>query len=568
MRLLITVLVVLILTLCLIPANADTNPRLARLLWQTEPVFQTPEAVLYDAKRDVLIVGNYKKTEDQENGEFLSRVNTHGKVLDLKWITGLNRPTGMSIHQDRLYVVERENLVCIHIDNGRIEQRFPIAGASFVNDVAFDPNGIAYISDNGQDGQTSIRRFKDGQIKPWMTSEHILRPNGLLIDGEHLVAYDNRRKALVRIHRSSQKIQTIASIDSDARGVGDGIIKLDTDTYLVTAWNGESWIINQAGRVAPLLDTNSLTPVKGDRVNHADVGYVPQQRMWVIPTFFDHRLLAYELTMPNSTAGPAQGTCILGGSGGEPEMLQRFLELAGGERARVVVIPTASEGDSDRLGQGFIGRFKDLGVESVVVLHTRDPDVANSDAFVEPLKSATGVWFGGGRQWRLVDAYMGTQTLREIRGVLQRGGVIAGGSAGATIQGSFLARGDTKGNQIMMGDHQQGFGLVKNVAVDQHLLARNRQFDLMEIVRAHPELLGIGLDEGAAIVVQGNEFEVIGTSYVVIYDYYKTMHGFGPFYFLQPGDRYDLKTRTPMQKRRSEKALDKLVEEPWPMLSR
>ncbi len=110
------------------------------------------------------------------------------------------------------------------------------------------------------------------------------------------------------------------------------------------------------------------------------------------------------------------------------------------------------------------------------------------------------------------------------------------------------------------------FGFVKKVAVDQHLLARNRQFDLMEIVQAHPELLGIGLDEGAAIVVQGNELEVIGASYVVIYDYHKTIHGFGPFYFLQPGDKYDLKTRTPLQRRRSEKALDKLVEKPWPRL--
>jgi len=556
----------LILAFCLVPALADTDPPFARLVWQTEPVFQTPEAVLYDAKRAILIVGNYKKTKAGETSEFLSRVDTRGNIKDLKWITGLNQPTGMAIHKDRLYVVERENLVRINIDAGRIEERFPIIGASFANDVAIDTNGIAYISDNGQEAQTAIRRFEDGQISPWMTTDEILRPNGLLVDGEYLVAYDNRRQALVRIHRSSQEVQVIAAIVSGTRAIGDGIVKLDTDTYLVTAWGGQSWIVNRTGSVVPLLDTNSLTPVQGSRVNHADVAYVPQQRMWIIPTFSDHRLLAYELAAPGSTVGPAQGTCILGGSGGEPEMAQRFLELAGGERAKIVVIPTAAGGNGDNLGQGSIRRFKGAGAESVVVLHTRDPHIANSDAFVEPLRSATGVWFGGGRQWRLVDAYQGTQTLREIRGVLKRGGVIAGGSAGATIQGSFLARGDTSGNQIMMGDHQEGFGFVKKVAVDQHLLARNRQFDLMEIVQAHPELLGIGLDEGAAVVVQGNELEVIGTSYVVIYDYHKSIHGFGPFYFLQPGDTYDLKTRTPMQKRRSEKALDKLVEKPWPKL--
>ena len=82
-------------------------------------------------------------------------------------------------------------------------------------------------------------------------------------------------------------------------------------------------------------------------------------------------------------------------------------------------------------------------------------------------------------------------------------------------------------------------------------------------MRAHPELLGIGLDEGAAIVVHGNEFQVIGTSYVLIYDYHKTIHGFGPFYFLQPGDKFNLQTREPIQRRSSERAIDKLEKTPW-----
>lgn len=266
----------------------------------------------------------------------------------------------------------------------------------------------------------------------------------------------------------------------------------------------------------------------------------------------------------DATIGPAQGTCILGGSGVEPEMFRRFMELAGGSRARIVVIPTASGHNGNDLGQGLAKHFRDAGAGQVIVRHTRDPHVANSDTFVAPFKTATGVWFGGGRQWRLVDAYQGTQTLKAMRGVLQRGGVVAGGSAGATIQGSFLARGDTRGNQIMMGDHQEGFGFVRNVAVDQHLLARNRQFDLIEIIQAHPHLLGIGLDEGAAIVVRGNEFEVIGDSYVVIYDYTKTVHGFGPFYFLKPGDRFNLKTRIPIQPHTGEGVKDKLVDRRWP----
>ena len=128
------------------------------------------------------------------------------------------------------------------------------------------------------------------------------------------------------------------------------------------------------------------------------------------------------------------------------------------------------------------------------------------------------MFFGGGRQWRLADAYLNTRTHTELLALLDRGGVISGSSAGASIMGSFLVRGDTETNTRMMGDHLVGFGLLKNVGIDQHLLRRNRHFDLIEVIEAHPELLGIGLDEDTAIVVEGDRFEVIGQSYTAIYD--------------------------------------------------
>ncbi|MBA7535319.1 Cyanophycinase [subsurface metagenome] len=166
---------------------------------------------------------------------------------------------------------------------------------------------------------------------------------------------------------------------------------------------------------------------------------------------------------------------------------------------------------------------------------------------------AKGVWFGGGRQWRLVDAYKDTKTEKMLWKVLERGGVIGGTSAGATIQGSYLARGDTKNNQIMMGDHEEGFGFIKDIAIDQHVLARNRHFDMFEILKNQPNLLGIGIDENTAIIVKGNSFEVIGKSYVIIYDgLFWSREGWelkklpknnGLFYFLREGDKYNLVER-------------------------
>jgi len=104
-------------------------------------------------------------------------------------------------------------------------------------------------------------------------------------------------------------------------------------------------------------------------------------------------------------------------------------------------------------------------------------------------------------------------------------------------------RGDTRGNEIMVGEFTRGFGFLANSAIDQHILKRNRQFDLIPIVEKFPELLGIGIDEDTAIVVTGDQFEVIGQSYVTIHDRNKIVPPAGSFYFLAPGDKFDLRTR-------------------------
>ncbi len=248
------------------------------------------------------------------------------------------------------------------------------------------------------------------------------------------------------------------------------------------------------------------------------------------------------------TTGPTSGALVVaGGNIKDIAIFERFLELAGGPDARIVVVPTAAEGDVNNLKWDYLESFREAGATNLNVLHTRDPAEANTAAFVAPLKDAGGVWFTGGRQWRIADAYLGTLTEKEFRAVLDRGGVIGGSSAGATIQGSYLARGDTNANTIMMGDHEQGFAYIQNVAIDQHLLVRNRQFDLIEIIQARPELLGLGLDEDTAIVVKGNEFEVIGQGYVAIYDSSRIVGPDGRFYFLAPGDHFNMKDRQPLR---------------------
>ena len=269
-------------------------------------------------------------------------------------------------------------------------------------------------------------------------------------------------------------------------------------------------------------------------------------------------------TLHAQEVGPARGSLVVVGGGmQDPAIVQRFIDLAGGPQALIVVIPTAGGGEHyDQFYRG-LKVFHDQGATNLKVLHTKDRAVADSEAFVQPIREAGGVWFPGGRQWRLADSYLGTKTEDELWKLLDRGGVIGGSSAGATIQGSYLARGDTKTNTIMMGDHEEGFGFLKNTAIDQHLLRRNRQFDLIEIIEAKPELLGIGLDENTAIVVQGDRFEVIGASYVAIYDHQKMIGEAGRFYFLAPGDRFDLAKREALRPGREMRPVDRVEARPW-----
>ena len=264
--------------------------------------------------------------------------------------------------------------------------------------------------------------------------------------------------------------------------------------------------------------------------------------------------------------GPSNGVLLLGGGNlQDRSIFERFVDLAGGPDALIVVIPTAGGRPDEEYTAywGGLSLFREAGSRNVKILHTYDREVADTEEFAQVIDNAKAVWFSGGRQWRLADSYLNTKVHDALWALLGRGGIIGGSSAGATIQGSYLVRGDTKTNTIMMGDHVEGLGFLKNVGVDQHLLQRNRQFDMIPVIEAHPDLLGIGLDENTAILVRGDEFEVIGQSYVAIYDHKKKVDSGGLFYFLRPGDRYNLATREAYRFTRSRQPLGRIHTESW-----
>jgi cyanophycinase len=260
-------------------------------------------------------------------------------------------------------------------------------------------------------------------------------------------------------------------------------------------------------------------------------------------------------------AGLSKGSLILTGGDFGKGVIQRFVELAGGPDANFVYIPTGAS--SLKLPSGFIydppdsdapaantGAFeaelaKMFGIKRMTLLHTRNRKTANSTAFVAVLKRANGVWLSPGNAGRLANAYLDTLTQKEIAAVLNRGGVVGGNSAGAIIQGSYTVRGRPDKPLLMAKGHERGFGFLKNVAVNPHLTEQKRDAELVNVIDAYPNLLGIGLDEKAALMVQGNVFEVIGEGRVAIYDNKK--HGGNWYYWLRPGDRFDLAKRQVQQ---------------------
>jgi cyanophycinase len=251
---------------------------------------------------------------------------------------------------------------------------------------------------------------------------------------------------------------------------------------------------------------------------------------------------------PEEPASPLvkKGALVIVGGGVTPEIGRRFIKLAGGaDEARIVVLPTAS-------GRPFVGQsydasnFEKLGAKNVTVLPARKLKDVESEQTLATLKKATGVWFSGGRQWRFVDAYEHTKALAAFRGVLKRGGVIGGSSAGASIQAEYLVRGNPLGNRDMMAlGYERGFCFLPGTAIDQHFTQRKRFDDLKRVVVRYPQLLGIGIDERTALIVRGHVAEVLGKHAAHFCKHHSDIEDIDhPFIKVESGERFDLKSRT------------------------
>ena len=261
-------------------------------------------------------------------------------------------------------------------------------------------------------------------------------------------------------------------------------------------------------------------------------------------------LMSFAVQAQDNVMFLPKGKLIIIGGGDIPDTLfNLFAASIGGKDQPIVVIPTATSDEAYIREGGHLKKFSTRGFTNLHTIHTRDKKLADDTALIDLMRKSKGLYFGGGDQDLIAQAYANTKLHREMFALLERGGVIMGTSAGATIMGSLLIGGDHRKTPHVNTIFPAGLSFLKNTAIDQHVLVRNRQFDLIPVLEAHPDILGIAIDESTAAVVEGNSLSVAGKSYVLVYDQndwkmqlqaWKRV--FRPFQILREGTVYDLQT--------------------------
>lgn len=260
-----------------------TEPLVAA--WETTPVFKVPESVLYDGQRKTLYVANiHGKPSEKDGAGFISRVTLSGEVDKLEWVTGLNAPKGMGIHKNTLYVTDIDRLVAIDVDTAQVVKEYVIPEAGFLNDVAVDADGRVFFSDMSAENSV-IYALIDGKVEPWVKGGEISRPNGLYAEQDRLIVGNSGDGRLKAVDFASRSVQVVAEIGAGIDGVeadGEG-------GYLISDWSGATSWVSPSGQVTELLNTTK------QKINSADIEYIPESRLLLIPTFHDHRVMAYHL---------------------------------------------------------------------------------------------------------------------------------------------------------------------------------------------------------------------------------------------------------------------------------
>jgi sugar lactone lactonase YvrE len=283
MKQLIAIAVVLaVLAACQTARETKTEVKAPTLTqkWETDTLLTTCESVLYDKNADVLYVADISGKPDSADGVgFIAKVGLDGKIVDAQWVKGLNAPKGMGLANGKLYVADINNIVEIDPATGAISKKYPVEGAQFLNDITTDASGKVYVSDSNT-GVVSV--LENGAVTTYLSG--LSGPNGLLADGDTFFVASFKDGTLNTVDGQKQLVLKADSVEN-----ADGVEAVGDGGYLVSSWNGKVTYVAPDGKTTKILDTTSGS------VSAADIEYIPEKKLLLVPTFFKNKVVAYEL---------------------------------------------------------------------------------------------------------------------------------------------------------------------------------------------------------------------------------------------------------------------------------
>lgn len=251
--------------------------------WETPAVLQVPESVLYDKANNVLYTANITGQPAGKDGKgSIGRVSLDGKVQQAEWVsTGLDAPKGMGLHKGLLYVADLSKVAVIDVKTGKIVRNIEAPEAGMLNDISIDEQGVVYVSDSGK---AKVYRIVNNKAEIWLQSPELQKPNGVLAHQGKLYMVDMGSGIFYEVNKKTKALRKIAEGLTGA----DGIVPYGKD-FILSTWAGEVNHVSAAGKVMKLLDT------KEQKINAADLEYIPSKNLVLIPTFFVNTVTAYSI---------------------------------------------------------------------------------------------------------------------------------------------------------------------------------------------------------------------------------------------------------------------------------
>lgn len=258
-------------------ATESSAPKLTKA-WETDTVLTTAESTLYDKSSNTIYVSNINGHHSEKDGNgFISIMSPDGKITELNWATGLDAPKGLALLNDKLYVTDIDQLVEINISDRKIAKKYPVEGAAFLNDAATDGKNV-YFTDS-QTGKVHV--LEDGKINT--VTEGMEGINGLSFndDGQLFILDGKGLRKYSKENKSAEPVNEVVT-------GGDGLVIIDDNTYIASRWQGEIYLIKD-GKEHLLLDT------KSEESNTADIDYIAEENLVLVPTFMKNKVVAYKL---------------------------------------------------------------------------------------------------------------------------------------------------------------------------------------------------------------------------------------------------------------------------------